>query len=62
MTEARYRPLWDLTPVELQVERMRREEKRSGQRRPAFVIDEELSGLIGPETKAELFRRASGER
>jgi len=60
--KARYRPFRELTPTEFLAERMRREEKRSGRRRPAFVIDEELSGLIGPETKAELFRRASGER
>lgn len=53
MPEARYRPLGELTPVEYEVERLRR--RRTGW----------ISGGVGPETARELRRlprRKMGKR
>lgn len=57
MTEARYRPLSELTPVERDVERLRERErrprKRSGRRAGRYGG----SDGIGPETMREARKR-----
>lgn len=61
MTEAVYRPLSDLTPVEQEVERartaLRRKEARQARRLGAGECDE----MIGPQTRRELARRTTND-
>jgi hypothetical protein len=56
VTEARYRPAWELTPTEYLAERLRRRE-----RKPVAVDEDLVRQVVGPETRQEI-RERSGER